>query len=176
MDDGGTPLWLPLVIAALGFVATILGTIGGVLITQRRSDQREQASWDREREREHERWGREDAARTFEQRRTAYTDFYESLREMAFDAYNHGMGLRDEEELGEWQLPTYRKLQHLRVYANEGVADAASEAYSAAWWWGHNTTFGDDESDEFSKGQERYDAAEDALLEQIRTALAIPSD
>jgi hypothetical protein len=105
-----TPLWVPLVVAGLGLAGTIGGTIGGVMIAQRRSDRREELNWNREREREKERWAREDVARTFDHRRDAYSDFYESLREMALTAYNHGMGLRDEEELGEWQLPTYQKL------------------------------------------------------------------
>jgi hypothetical protein len=92
-----TPLWVPLVVAGLGLLGTITGTIGGVLIAQRRSDRREATNWNRERERERERWAREDAARTFAHRREAYSDFYESLREMAFKAYNHGMGLSDED-------------------------------------------------------------------------------
>ena len=90
-----TPLWVPLVVAGIGLLGTIIGTIAGVLITQRRSDRRERESWVRERERERERWAREDALRTFEQRRDAYIDFYESLREMARTAYDHGMGLSE---------------------------------------------------------------------------------
>jgi hypothetical protein len=62
---GTTPLWVPLVVAVIGLVATIVG----VIITQRRSDRREKIAWERERERERERWAREDAARTFELRR-----------------------------------------------------------------------------------------------------------
>jgi hypothetical protein len=168
-----TPLWVPLVVAALGLFGTFAGTIGGVLITQRRADQRERASWNRERERERERWAREDAARTFDHRRDAYVAFYESLREMAFTAYNHGMGLRAERELGEWQLPTYQKLQHLRLYGAPHVVEAADAAYTAAWWWGDNALFGQDNA-EFYEGQERFDAAESELLERIRADLAIP--
>jgi hypothetical protein len=90
---------------------TIVGTLAGVVITQRHADQREDIAW----RREQARWQREDAARTFDYRREAYADFYESLREMSRCAYNHGMGLAEEEELGEWQMPTFRKLEHLRV-------------------------------------------------------------
>ena len=60
-----TPLWVPLVVAIIGLVATIVGTIAGVLITQRRSDRRETVAWERDRQRERDRWAREDAARTF---------------------------------------------------------------------------------------------------------------
>lgn len=69
-----TPLWVPLVVAGLGLLGAVCGTIVGVLITQRRSDRREQVAWNRERERERERWAREDAMRTFEHR--AYERFY----------------------------------------------------------------------------------------------------
>jgi hypothetical protein len=175
-----TPLWVPLVVAAAGLV----GTLGGVWLTQRRADRREEVAWNRERERERERWEREDererarweredAARTFDHRRDAYTEFYESLRDMAFAAYNHGMGLRDEEELGEWQLPTYQKLQHLHVYATPAVAEAAGDAYSAAWHWGANTAFGRDDA-AFYERQDQYDSTEDELLARVRADLSIP--
>jgi hypothetical protein len=42
-----TPLWVPLVVAALGVVGVVAGTIGGVIITQRRSDRREALAWER---------------------------------------------------------------------------------------------------------------------------------
>lgn len=51
-----TPLWVPLVVAALA----VLGTLGGVYVTQRRSDRREAIAWIREPQRERERWARED--------------------------------------------------------------------------------------------------------------------
>lgn len=170
-----TTLWVPLTVAALGFLATIVGTLGGVVLAQRRSDRRDDTNWNRERERERERWEREDATRTFDHRREAYTGFYESLREMAFDAYNHGMGLRDDRELGEWQLPTFRKLQHLRLYATPVVAEAADAAYSAAWRWGHGTRFGRDD-DQFYERQDEYDEAQWELLALIRADLSIPGD
>jgi hypothetical protein len=42
-----TPLWVPLLVAGLGLLGTIIGTVSGVLITQRRSDRRELAAWER---------------------------------------------------------------------------------------------------------------------------------
>ena len=171
-----TPLWVPLVVAGIGVVGTVIGTVVGVLVTQRRSDRREEMSWNRERAREQLRWEREDAARTFEHRRDAYSDFYEALREMARQAYDHGMGLSDSNELPfDWQLPIYRRLQHLQLYATPRVADAASAAYDAAWRWGHNTAHGVDD-DGFYERQERYDKAETELIAAIREALAIPDE
>jgi hypothetical protein len=74
------PTGVPPVVAGLGVLGAIVGTLAGVLVTQRRSDRRERASWERERVRERELWVRDDTLRTFEQRRDAYADFYSSLR------------------------------------------------------------------------------------------------
>src|SRR4051794_25875021 len=117
-----TPLWLPLVVAGLGLLGTIVGTIGGVLVAQRRADQRESVNWSRERERERAIWSREDAARTFEHRREAYTDFYEAVRAMASRASTAVYGSSRFELEFDWFQPTYEKLQHLRVYATPSVA------------------------------------------------------
>jgi hypothetical protein len=73
------PLWVPLVVAILGLIGTAGGAIAGVVITQRRSDARDMTAWQRERDRERERWAREDAARTFELRREAYIEFYAAV-------------------------------------------------------------------------------------------------
>jgi hypothetical protein len=168
-----TPLWVPILVAGLGVCGTLGGAIAGVLVNQRRSDRREDARWQREQEAEEARWMREDALRTFEHRREAYMDFYESVRELALTAYNFGMGLTDFTELDpDWQLPTYRKLQHLQVYATDDTWEAASEAYSAAWWWGDESQHGHDD-DPFYKRQERFDKAQVWLLTMIRRDLSI---
>jgi hypothetical protein len=170
-----TPLWVPLVVAALGLVGTIAGTIVGVLITQRRADLRESTTRNRERERERERWAREDAVRTFDHRRDAYTDVYESLGDMAREARDHGLGLRADQELSEWERPTFKKLERLRVYATPAVADAASVACTTAWRWGHETTYG--QLDEiYYRRRDEYNKAEVVLLAAIRRDLAIPDN
>src|ERR1017187_4839024 len=94
-----TPLWVPIAVAGVGVLGTIIAGIAGVLITQRRSDRRDDKTWARERERERERWERDDQARTFEHRRESYADFYESLKDMARTAYDHGFGFSDRAEL-----------------------------------------------------------------------------
>lgn len=61
-----TTLWVQLVVAAIGLLGPIVGTVAGVLITQRRSDRRKAAAWERERARERELWARDDVLRNFE--------------------------------------------------------------------------------------------------------------
>jgi hypothetical protein len=83
-----TPIWVPLAVAVLGLLATAGGAIAGVLITQRRSDRREDMAWSRERERKRERWARDDAARKFELRRSAYVEFYEAAQAQRTELVN----------------------------------------------------------------------------------------
>jgi hypothetical protein len=155
-------------------------TVGGVLFTQHQARRRDDLNWSRERERERERWAREDADRTFTDRREAYVGFYESLKDMALLIYSFGMGLSekpDESEKGrlpsDFQLPTFRRLQNLRLYATPQTARRADEAYSAAWQWGHRARFSQDE-EQFYEDQNEFDTCEESLLEAIRTDLGIP--
>lgn len=170
-----TPLWVPILIAGLGMLGAAAAGITGALITQRRADRRHEEAWTRERERDRERWEREDEMRTFEHRREAYSDFYESLKEMGRRAYDHGYGFTEEPEIPEgWQTDTFRKLQRMSLYATPPVVDAASRAYDAAWRWGHETPHDDPDSDRFGELQELYDAAEIQALFAIRADLSIP--
>ena len=58
--------------ALLPAVIAVVGTLGGVFLTQRR-----------ERQRERDRWSREDELRNFETRHDASVSAYTSIREMA---------------------------------------------------------------------------------------------
>jgi hypothetical protein len=120
MTVNSTLLWVPLVVAGIGLLGTIVGTISGVLITQRRSDRREATAWERERVRERELWAREDTVRNFEARRDAYVSFYEALRKMARTAYDHGMGL--SEVAAEDQEHNCRSSGIRRPSANSNIA------------------------------------------------------
>jgi hypothetical protein len=168
-----TPVWVLLAVAGFG----VLGTLAGVLVTQRWSDRRETANREREHDRQREQWRREDDARTFDHRRIAYSDFYESLQRMARRAYDFGMGLSDEVAEGElpfdWQLDTFNKFQQLLLYATPSVAQAANDAYEAAWRFGHLTEPGVNDAAFFER-EEEYDAAEIHLRAVIRMALKIP--
>jgi len=161
------PWWVPLAAAAIA----LLGTVVGVPITQRWSAHREDARWKREREQEREAWESEDAARTFEQRRQAYVDFYKRLRADArtvnYTGLDHGPSL----ERGAWHLTLYAQLGVLRLYATPLVDAAAGKAYSALWTWGYQTQR---DSERFPKCQEAYDAAEHELRDAIRADLGVP--
>ena len=130
-----TPLWVPLVIAALGLAASIIGSIGGVIMTQRRADRREELQWQRDREREQDDRAREDALRTFEQRRACYVDFEEALRGAAQAIWDAGHGTGPPLEKA-WHLSAYQSLHRLKIFATPDTALAASKANEALWRWG----------------------------------------
>ena len=162
-----TPLWVPLVVAGLA----VLGTLAGVLVTQRWSDRREAIAWAREQER----WAREDEARTFEHRREAYIEFYAAVKALARTAYDHGYGFTKEEELPEgWQSNAFDKLHRLEFYADRPVASAASAAYGAAWSWGVHGKYDDPDDPEFHERQQKYHDAELEMLVLMRASLSIP--
>jgi hypothetical protein len=170
-----TPLWVPLVVAIVGVLGTVGGAIGGVLITQRRADKREADAWERELERERARWAREDAARTFEQRRAAYTDFYESLGMMMKRVKNHGTGLGGDrvDRLPEgWDTPTFERFTRLELYASPNVAWLAINAWEITRSWGGATRWGKAD-EEFQEDHGRAEDARTALLDAIREDLGV---
>lgn len=175
-----TPLWLPLLVAALGIIGTVAGTVAGVVLTQRQASRRDELVWSRERTRERERWAREDAERTFNHRRDVYEEFYETLRDMTLLIYNFGIGLSEESESNDGHLPfdfqlqAFRKLQRLRLYALPATAQAAEHAYNSAWRWGDRTRFNQD-SEQFYEDQNDFDNAEERLRDAIRGDLSVPS-
>jgi hypothetical protein len=175
-----TPLWLPLVIAALGIVGTVAGTIVGVILTQRQANRRDELNWARERARERERWAREDAERTFGHRRDAYAEFYEALGDMALLIQNFGLGMSEEPLDSDGHLPSdfqsqaFRKLQRLRLYAIPATTAAAEDAYNTALQWGEGTKF-DQDNQQFYSRKSTFQTAEERLREAMRTDLSVPS-
>ena len=179
-----TPVWVPLVVAVFGMLGAIVGTVAGVLLTQRRSDRRELESWNRERERERERWAREDALRVFEDRRRTYIEFYQSVLQMARRIYDRGFGVFHEEDADgdfvfEWNSSTALKLECLRLYASPAVRLAATAAYNACYDWDIQTTDSDAyQEGDFAIRRERYETADRKLYEAIREELGVqnPAD
>jgi hypothetical protein len=134
-----TSWWVPLLTAGSALL--------GVVVTQWFANRRERAAWKRDLEREEARWEREDQAKTFEHRRAAYVEFYESLRTMQDRVYTHASGnpYQDLPELEEnWRLDGWEKLQLLELYATPRVSSLANEAYSATSQWGDETQLGND--------------------------------
>src|SRR5690242_19999867 len=128
-----TPLWLPLASAGVA----VVGTLGGSLVTQRWSDRRDDKTWQREREREQQRWVREDQARTFEHRREVFEEVYQAIKALAHRAYEHGYGFDDTPELPfDWNADAWAKLNRLALYADRDLYGAADAAYNAAMSWG----------------------------------------
>jgi hypothetical protein len=122
----------------IGVIGTLVGTLGGVLITQRRSDDREQAAWDREIQRERERWSREDEARTFGQRRDAYIGFYEALGQV-LSRINHQFDPAPVEPVPfspGWDYSMYSQLQRVEIYGSESLVQMAQRAFEVVTAWG----------------------------------------
>jgi hypothetical protein len=163
------------VVAGIGVTGTLVAGIATSLVTHRWSDRREARAWTREREREREHWTREDEARTFENRRQAYADFFEAVKALARSAYDHGYGFTEEPELPEgWQSDAFAQLAWLEFYDDRPVAAAASAAYGAAWSWGQYGKYNDPDDPDFYERQQKYDEAELQLLVLMRRSLSIP--
>jgi hypothetical protein len=172
---GTTPLWVPLLIAAIGVAGTLIAGISGTLIAQRWADQRDDKTWAREREREQERWRRKDEARTFEHRREAFEECYQAVKALARRAYNHGYGFDGTPELPfDWNADAFAKLQRLGIYVDRRAYGAAERAYNAACSWGTHTKYDDPDDPEFYERQQRFDDAEYDMLVLMRQALSIP--
>jgi hypothetical protein len=133
------PLWVPVVVAILGLIGTAGGAIAGVVITQRWSDRRDKTAWERERERERELWAREDAARMFDLRRDAHSEFYTAVnRQRAEFQLVHWQQVRAPE--GERPKPSReleaevrRAGQKVRVYGSSVVVEAAEKMQRGLW-------------------------------------------
>ena len=169
-------LWVPVLVAALG----IAGTLGGVMITQRRADRREEAASEREKEREQSRWSREDALRTFEQRRTAYVDFYQANGQAGQSVSSYIAARRrgddDVESPQLWASVVDERLQVLEIYATPRVTALAQKAHTAY----RRTSLearrpqGVDD-DQLKERMHDWDAARSELLAAIHEDLGVPN-
>ena len=143
----------------------MIAGIAGTLIAQRWANQREDKTWARDRDREQERWRREDEARTFEHRRQVIEEFYQAVKALARRAYDHGYGFDGTPELpSDWHADAAEKLSRMSLYVDRPLAAAASAAYGAAWSWGEHTKYDDPDDEEFYERQQKFDDAEFDLL------------
>jgi hypothetical protein len=118
-----TPIWVPLVVALLG--------LGGILLTQRRADRREDARWQREREREQALWAREDAARSYEQRREAYVAFIKEFQRLWHELTSVAItrGLADFDPSFDYLDSLYERLVQIQIFGTDEAANLAYAAY-----------------------------------------------
>jgi hypothetical protein len=162
----GASAWLSIVLA----LTTVLGTLGGVIITQRASVRRDKEQWERTREMERDRWAREDALRTFEQQRSCYIEFEEHLRSAALDVYHTGYGPASRLD-DDWKAATYQSLLRLQIFATPEASKAANLAYDALGRWGDQE--GVEDRTNFYNCEHSYDKAHAEYLRVIRRDLKI---
>jgi hypothetical protein len=121
---------VPIVVAAIGVVGTLAAGIAGVLITQRRADEREAVAWKRQRERERELWQREDMMRTFDHRRAAYVELISATDNLTRDL---GRFRKDGPD------PSFsafgEALEMVKIYGSPEVIKLAKEAEINADIW-----------------------------------------
>jgi hypothetical protein len=155
-------VWLPLVIALLG----IIGTLVSAQLTQRRADRREAARAELETARETKRHAREDAARLFDHRRDAYVGFLSKAGAdmnawINYQAWGEGPPEPPEDTL----LDLWARLTEVRIY---GSAEAARVG-EALYYWISADMFGGKEADH----EGGYDRLEAKFVQQIRRDLGV---
>ncbi|MBL7256424.1 hypothetical protein [Paractinoplanes lichenicola] len=166
-----TPLWVSVLVAGMG----VLGTLGGVLITQRRADKRESESRGREREIERERWRREDVARAFEHRREACVEFHASVRSARDELFREfHPAPTDESRAIELGREAFKRYTTLTLYSSLELTNSATEVLAALNDL-HTVTFN-------GGGPDRYEAwkkllkVEERLFLLIRKELGVQDD
>jgi hypothetical protein len=157
----GTAIWVPLAVAALGIV--------GVLVTQWRADIRADKVW--KREREAQRWAREDRTKTFDQRRQNYSDFYTALKTMVEVASERAHATEPNELPPNFGEDAGAQLQLMELYGSAAVVHTARMAF-------HRAQALDRDSHRIGHDPEimefEYDQAETDLLNAMRTDLGVP--
>lgn len=114
-------MWVTVAVALLGLASTVLA----VFITQRASNQRDEASRAHELERERARWEREDKVRTFEQRRDVYVDFYVALRRLRERLRHIPVGGAMQED---WREEVWQQFPRVALYGSNTIADLGDHA------------------------------------------------
>lgn len=119
----------PLAAAFLaGFLAVVSAMVTAVL-TQRNANRREDARWQREREREQALWAREDAARSYDHRREAYVAFIKEFHhrwKVSIEVEQAGFPTGDPPE--DFFVPVYDLLTPIEIFGTKEAARLAEEA------------------------------------------------
>ena len=134
-------VWVPLITAGLGLVTGLGAAVGTTVLTQRRTDRREDVRWQRERQNRQEQWQRERDERVTEERKLAFVErraAYAAINR-ASRAFHDGLKyavhrLRD----GEYTKEDRAEIEHLRrdyrsryaeaqMFVSEAMLDMARE-------------------------------------------------
>ena len=152
-----------LVVAALG----IAGTLGGVWLTQCRADRREDLNW-----------ARQETARTYEFRRTAYVDFYQAAVDHGQQTFRyvvdvHIDGEQNREPPGVGTL--HEAFDAIQIYGSPRIRELAKKTQTVAYQFRWDAQQPDFDM-EMKKRQDDWDAALTHLLDAIREELGVPND
>jgi hypothetical protein len=123
-----TPIWVPLVVAFLG--------LAGILLTQHLANRRQDAQWQRERQREQAVWAREDAARSYEHRRDSYVAFIKEFNRL-LDTYNDAAkerGLANARFPRDFLDSLDDHLVQIRIFGTQEAWKLAAEAEQALFF------------------------------------------
>ena len=166
----------PLLVAILGLVTTAGGTLGGVWITQRRSDRRETIAWERQREREREAWAREDAARTFDRRRDGYVALYKAANGVVGEYVKAVSARLHAERLGREDVSSQEFSRKKGAALGEAIGQVTIYGSSAivALSWEFATVMKEVRANLGREGMRRILRKNKELLEAMRDELGIP--
>lgn len=150
--------------------------LGGVVITQRSADRREQENRANDAERERARWAREDESRTFEHRRDAYISYFEAIRDavsLINQRHYHSPEIPGPLPSG-WTGAMWAGLQKVDIYGSVPTIAIAHQAFDVI------TAF---ESFAASRQENEYnddlvidaDNASWRFIEAAREELGVPS-
>ncbi|MFC3895624.1 hypothetical protein ACFOWZ_29465 [Lentzea rhizosphaerae] len=122
------PIWVPIVVALLGFA--------GVILTQMLNARRENRRWQLEAEREELRWSREQSSRSREARAAAYAEVMGAIEALDIVLYEGRRAREDGKSLGELVTSdireatgnTRRALGPANVHAPEAIRDLMPKA------------------------------------------------
>jgi hypothetical protein len=117
--------------AAAGAVLSGGLTVTGVVLTQNRADRREDERWRREREHERQVWAREEATRTYDQRRDAYLDFMKDWDERFNAIYMNKLTREEPEPPEDYLEPLFKHVEQVRTFGSRQAGSLALDAFGA---------------------------------------------
>jgi hypothetical protein len=182
-----TPLWVPLVVAALGVTGTFLAAYYTRRWADRREDQRwtrerqaEEARWKRERDERREQWEREDHARWMAERRLVYAEFLQRIDtwrwalvkaqgEIERDGDLSRQSTTELEDLDTSHRETYETITLLAPA--EIVEMAASCSLTLSFWTDNIAGPVGDDASEKAEENHRYEMDIPGEIQRLRKAI-----